>query len=121
MDVTQQSAMQRYALGDGHAQDVRFDALATPRGLDVGLMVGPVIAEHDGEPCHALATDQPHLDRPLVTPVCDHGRKPAFGKVDRPDRPLAALEDLANGEFHRFEMRRKQAEVGLGETRKYEI
>ena len=70
-----------------------------------------MIAEHDGQPGHALASNQSHLDLLAARLNSDNGREAALGEVDRIDSLVGLLEMLPNREGYGFEMRFQQVEI----------
>ena len=80
MDVAEHRAVQRHArilgalqIGGSHAQTFAGE-------LDEGFVLGPIMAEQNGEAGHAFAADDTDLDARIVAIGNDRG-KPALHKI----------------------------------------
>jgi hypothetical protein len=64
-----------------------------------------MIAEHDGQPCHALPSNQADFDLLAVGLNSDDGREAALREIGRLNSSVGLFEALPHAELHGFEVR----------------
>src|SRR4029077_8461496 len=117
----QQQAMQGGVLLYGSTEIVDLHAPPLSAKLYVGVIRSAVRPHKDSKPGHALSSDEPDLDTPVLAPVGYDGSKAAFEKIDIFNSPIANLQPVPDRQISGLQVWCQQAKILSREARQKTI
>src|SRR6266404_5592667 len=117
----QQQAMQGGVLRYGSTEIVDLHAPPLSAKLYVGVIRSAVRPHKDSKPGHALSSDEPDLDTPVLAPLGYDGSKAAFEKIDIFNSPIANLQPVPDRQISGLQVWCQQAKILSREARQKTI